>query len=449
VIYPPVLRARAQRKLKQIQNADLVIGVPSYRSRKTTLAVARAALDGVRRHYPSLRVVLINADAGDAADTRRAVRRLALHAQNGSEVTNHVLSERYSGPLGSGSAIAAVLDAALALDARATVVLDGDTASIGPDWLAGLAHLVLNDRADLVLPRYRHWLQPDGLLSDLVCFPLFRALWGQSVRYPLATDFAIGSHLATALLDEDVWGTAVAGQGLMPWLTTFATVHGWRLAQAAVGEKSAGPAVAANGRAVSRSGVNTHRDQFQALFFENLSVLFSQVYQHQRCWQPLPAIQSLPTLTQFAPRTRSTGLLDVDVTDLLDELALGWIEFRPLWQKILIPSHLSQLESLAILPPDQFYFPADLWARIVYDFVTVFNQGDLDPNQVLASLFPLYQGRLAAYSQEVAGLAVVGREGTIAAQAVEFEESRDYLKMRWNDYQSRFYQPGIDDRPVV
>jgi hypothetical protein len=195
--------------------------------------------------------------------------------------------------------------------------------------------------------------------------------------------------------------------------------------------------------------VDTTSDQFQTLFFENLSVMFSQIYQHQHCWQQLPEIRSLPTLTQFAPQIRPTRLMDVNVADLLDNLALGWMEFRRLWQQILIPPHLSQLESLATLPPDQFYFPADLWARIVYDFVTVFNNGDLDPNQVLAALLPLYQGRLAAYSQEVAGLAAVGREGTIAAQAVEFEESRNYLKMRWNDYQSRFFVSGIDDRPVV
>jgi hypothetical protein len=373
-----------------------------------------------------------------------------MQAKNGREVTNYVLSTRYTGLLGNGSAIAALLDAALALDARATVVLDGDTTSIDPDWLAGLAHLVLSDRADLVLPRYRSWLQSDGLLSDLVCFPLFRALWGQSVRYPLATDFAIGPQLATALLDEDVWGTAVAGQGVMPWLTTFAAVHGWRLAQTAVGEKSSDPMALANGHAAaSQLVVDTTSDQFQTLFFENLSVMFSQIYQHQHCWQQLPEIRSLPTLTQFAPQIRPTRLMDVNVADLLDNLALGWMEFRRLWQQILIPPHLSQLESLATLPPDQFYFPADLWARIVYDFVTVFNNGDLDPNQVLAALLPLYQGRLAAYSQEVAGLAAVGREGTIAAQAVEFEESRNYLKMRWNDFQSRFYVPGIDDRPVV
>jgi hypothetical protein len=119
----------------------------------------------------------------------------------------------------------------------------------------------------------------------------------------------------------------------------------------------------------------------------------------------------------------------------LDELALGWMEYRLLWQSILTPENLSQLESLAALSLDRFYFPPDLWARILYDFAVVFNKGDSDPVQVVNALFPIYQGRLAAYWQEVAGLSLVGREGTIAAQAVELEEKRAYLKIRWHTYQ--------------
>ena len=102
-----------------------------------------------------------------------------------------------------------------------------------------------------------------------------------------------------------------------------------------------------------------------------------------------------------------------------------------------MPDNLAQIEALAALPPDQFYLPADLWARIIYDFAVVFNRGDCDPYQVVKSLFPLYQGRLAAFKQEVAGLALVGREGTVAAQAVEFEDARRYLKIRWHTYSPR------------
>ena len=119
---------------------------------------------------------------------------------------------------------------------------------------------------------------------------------------------------------------------------------------------------------------------------------------------------------------------------MLDDLALGWIEYRALWQRILNPDNLAQVEALAALPPDRFYLPSDLWARIIFDFAVVFNKGDCDPYQVVRSLFPLYQGRLAAFNQEIAGLALVGREGTVAAQAVEFEEARPYLRIRWHTY---------------
>jgi hypothetical protein len=357
-----------------------------------------------------------------------------------------VISDRYTGTRGPGSATGALLDAALALDARAVVILDSTTPTVIPERLAGLADLIISDKADLVLPRYRYWAQPEGLLADLIMYPLFRALWGQSIRYPTAPDFAISPALATALLDEDIWGTAVATGGFMPWLGSYAMVHGWRVAQSAVGAKlfpsniESGITLSLPGRAAS---------SFEAIFFDTLSVMFSQVYRYRKIWQQLLPTRSSPTLTRFAPAAISNQIFEIDTTDLVDNLALGWMEYRQVWQKILFLPNLIQLEAIAALPPDLFYFPADLWAKIIYDFLTAYNYGDLDPNQVLAALVPVYQGRLVAFSQEVAGLAVVGREGTIAAQALEFEESRKYLKMRWHSHQAPYFRPGFDDRPVL
>jgi hypothetical protein len=144
-------------------------------------------------------------------------------------------------------------------------------------------------------------------------------------------------------------------------------------------------------------------------------------------------------LTQFAQKVDPIFFQEPDFIPLLDELALGWIEYRPLWRLILTPENLKQLETLAALPPDQFYFPPNLWARILYDFAVVFNKGECDPYQVVKALFPIYQGRVAAFWQEIAGLSLIGREGTVAAQAVELEEMRSYLKIRWHTYQPWSY----------
>ena len=163
--------------------------------------------------------------------------------------------------------------------------------------------------------------------------------------------------------------------------------------------------------------------------------MLRQLSSYEEQWHTVEDFYTFSTLTKFMSKRNISPTPRQDPTALLDELALGWIEHRVLWKSILTPKNLAQLESLAALPPDQFHFPADLWARIIYDFAVVFNKGDCDPYQVVNSLFPIYQGRLAAFWQEIAGLSVVGCEGTVAAQAVELEEMRTYLKIRWHTYQ--------------
>ena len=429
-MYHPILRQSAQRQLKMIGDVDLVIGLPTYKNAHIAAHVACIALTGARQYYPHLRTVLINADVGLEATTRRLVAAQA----SANDANRIVINGRYTGLLGQGSAIAALLDAALALDAKAIIILDSHTQTITPNWIAGLAHLILEDKADLVMPRYQ-WALPGGALSDLIVYPLFRAVWGQSVRHPAAPDFALSPHLATALLDEDIWETEVATFGLPPWLTTYAALNGWRVTQSALGEK----------RTTSHLFlVPSHRDklnqikrieaQFKFQFHNVMSILLRSLYDYRDHWDRVEDCHSLSTLTQFASFVKPPPTPEKDLTFLLDNLALGWIEYRALWQHILRPDHLAELEALAALPPDRFYFPPNLWARIIYDFAVVFNKGEDDPTQIIYSLFPLYEGRLAAFWQEIAGLSIVGYEGTVAAQAVEFEEARSYLKTRWQAY---------------
>lgn len=436
-MHHPIMRPGAQQQLKKIGDADLVIGLPSYQNTLAAVHVARVALEGVHRYYPHLRTVLINADAGLKATTRQAIAAQA--SDNGHN--SIVVSGRYEGILGRGSAVAALLDAALALDAKAIIILDDATRTLTPEWIAGLSHLILENKADLVMPRY-HWHNATGLLSDLIIYPLFRALWGRSVRHPAAPDFALSPQLANALLEEDMWETEVSGWGVSPWLTTYAVVRGWRVAQSALGEKQTAPPPAAK-----RNRRKKTERQFHIKFQNLISTMLRLVYDFQDNWPSVESFNSCSTLTRFAVKTGVSPAPEQDPAPLLDALALGWIEYRALWQRILTPDNLAQLEALAALPPDQFYFPTGLWAKIVYDFAVIFNKGDCDPVQVAKSLFPLYQGRLAAFRQEIAGLAVAGREGTVAAQAVEFEELRPYLKKRWSAFPSWHNQTRLDGWP--
>ena len=99
-MYHPILRPGGQRQLKNIGEVDLVIGLPTYKNAQAAAHVARLALAGARQYYPHLRTVLLNADAGLKATTRRAVAAQA--SNNGSKDT--VITGRYEGLLGQGSA---------------------------------------------------------------------------------------------------------------------------------------------------------------------------------------------------------------------------------------------------------------------------------------------------------------------------------------------------------
>ena len=92
--------------------------------------------------------------------------------------------------------------------------------------------------------------------------------------------------------------------------------------------------------------------------------MLRQLYINRRKWLAINCVQSLPTLTEFASGGERLPPPRYDPLNDIESLALGWMEYRPLWQKILLPQNLADVESLAGLSVDQFYFPADLWARV-------------------------------------------------------------------------------------
>jgi hypothetical protein len=276
------------------------------------------------------------------------------------------------------------------------------------------------------MPRYR-WPLPGGGLGDLVFYPLSRALWGFSLRQPGAGDCALSPELAQVVIERDVWETEVTAAGFEVWLSSLALTEGpnskteqrWRVGQVELGEKSYIRRVSA-----------TH---FPNIFRHAVGTMLRQVYLRRAVWQTIPDIQSVPTFAGPHPPPEES-VPTPDVTNLIDALMVGWTKYRALWRRILTPNHLSAIEALAIEPVKRFTFPPHLWARVVYDFAVVYNRGERDPDHIVDSLLPLYQARLASLWQDVAGLTSVGREGTVAAQAVEFELARDYLTERWKTY---------------
>src|SRR5437867_1371951 len=158
--------ARDMREaLQRTGRADLLVGIPSYKNAATIGHVARTAAEGLRRHFPDARGVIVNADGGSDDGTCDRVRESADGIPR--------VAGRYQGRSGKGSAFRAIFEAAGMLGVRACAVVDSDLRSITPDWIARLLGPVARGEADYVTPLYaRH--KHDGTITNTIAYPLTR-----------------------------------------------------------------------------------------------------------------------------------------------------------------------------------------------------------------------------------------------------------------------------------
>ena len=214
--------------LRMQERADIVVGIPSFRNAATIGHVTEAAAEGLRRNFPNMRAVIVNADGGSEDGTRDRVRASADGVP--------IVTGRYQGQSGKGSAFRAIFEAVTLLGARACAVVDSDLRSITPEWIARLVGPIVRGEADYVTPLYaRH--KHDGTITNTIAYPLTRALYGARVRQPIGGEFGFGADLARVYLAEPVWESDVAKFGIDIFMTTTALARGVRVAQAFLGAK--------------------------------------------------------------------------------------------------------------------------------------------------------------------------------------------------------------------
>jgi hypothetical protein len=109
----------------------------------------------------------------------------------------------------------------------------------------------------------------------------------------------------------------------------------------------------------------------------------------------------------------------------------GLRDLPPIWEQVLTAATLADLYALGDLGPEEFAFPAELWARVVYDFLLAHRFRTLHRGHLLRSLVPLYLGRLAALGRDAADQPAPVQERLLERQAQAFERLKGELADRW------------------
>ncbi|MBI4671862.1 MAG: glycosyltransferase [Chloroflexi bacterium] len=406
-------RVDAQRRLAEIGSADIVVGIPTYKNARTIANVMRVAAEGLARDCGALKSVLTVIDGGSPDDTVAAANQVTLPPR----VKRLVMP--YQGVQGKGSAVRALFEMARFMHARAVVILEADLQSITPDWVTRLVRPILDKQYELAVPYYLRPL-PDGAMTDLLAYPLTRLLYGADVRQPMGGEYAVSADLAYKLSMRDVWETDVARHGVDIWLTTVAINESVKMCQVYLGVK-----------------LDDSRElllSFDPTFVQAMGTLFRMIDIYKRRWMDGMQQRSAPFYgngyVADPPRAWMPG---VTAAALGDAFVAGTRRYQRLWRTALTPSTRLAIKELSEAPGGATNFGAKLWARTVYDFTTVYNQGEGDPDKIVAALLPLYYARCATIMRET-NLQPEAVEKAVLAQAQEFATEKPYLVNLWNAY---------------
>jgi hypothetical protein len=390
--------------LRTQRRADLVVGIPSFRNAATIGHVTEAASEGLRRSFPDMSAVIVNADGGSEDGTRDRVRASADGIPT--------ITGRYQGKSGKGSAFRAIFEAVTLLDAKACAVVDSDLRSITPEWISRLVGPIVRGEADYVTPLYaRH--KHDGTITNTIAYPLTRALYGARVRQPIGGEFGFSAELARIYLAEPVWDSDVAKFGIDIFMTTTALARGVRVAQAFLGAKIHDP---------KDPGAD-----LGPMFTQVVGTLLTLARKNADIWRTVTGSHDIPVIGEIAPVEPEA--VNASVRVLVEKFKAGAQEQDQAWAEILSAATLGTARKAAETG-NASTIGGRFWARAVYEIVAAVKTRD-DTETLARALLPLYFGRVAALIGEVQGLDQAAAERVVDQQALIFEQIKPYLLERW------------------
>jgi len=406
------------RQLINVGEVDILVGLPTHNNAKTIEPVIRAIQAGILKCFPRERAVIINADGGSRDGTPELVTGVSIDdvrpASNPYALrTLHSISTRYAPSPSSEVALRTILAAAELLRAKACVVMSPESANIESEWLSKLLRPIHRDGFDLVTPIYRRH-KFEGLLITNLLYPMVRALYGVRIREAYTPEFGFSGRLGSQFLGQNVWNDGADGAGVELRFTLAAITGGYRICQSLLGDKEH----------IERRGA----DLVPALR-QTAGALFSALEADFPVWSSVTGSQSVPTTG--TDQEVSLEPVRVNRKRLREMFSTGVAELDSVFQSILSPSTLAELQRIARLGEEEFHYPAELWVRTVYEFAAAYHKSVISRDHIIQALAPLFRGRVFTFVIENRNASADDVENNIEGLCLEFERLKPYLLQIW------------------
>ncbi|MFP5343738.1 MAG: glycosyl transferase family 2 [Candidatus Limnocylindria bacterium] len=442
-------------EIARLDTADIMVGIPSFKNASTIGYVVRAAQAGLVQYFPDLRPVLVNSDAGSPDGTGRVVveteppdyiEQILLTRPSHRLQRVSLTYPEIDGVGGKGAALRTIFEIADALKVQALVVVDSDLRSIVPEWIELLAGPILKGGYDFTAPLYARY-KYDGTITNTVTYPLTRALYGLRIRQPIGGDFGVSGDLIRHYLELDDWTEDVSKFGIDIWMTTSALTGGFAVCQTRLGAKVHDP--------------KDPGSDLGPMFRQVVGTILRLANRYPKHWMGINGSHDVPAYG--FERVIDPPPLEVNTLRLLSEFAAGSLTLADTWRSMLAPETYEMVMALApeagrladqaqaklgiggdaasttastaemAEAVSSFHFPDDLWARVVYDLVIAARDPKPSLETLVASLVPIYFGRVGSFVIENRNVTTEQAEDRVERQAREFELLKPYLVQRWRD----------------
>jgi hypothetical protein len=324
------------------------------------------------------------------------------------------LTTRYASSPSSEKSLHTILAASDLLRAKACIVISPESVNIEPEWVDALLRPVYRENLDLVAPIYRR-PKFEGMLVSNVVYPMMRALYGMKIREPYPADFGFSAQLGNDFLTQHSWHHEAGQFGTELEMVLSAIAGGRRISQTFLGTKS-------------RS--EQHPADLVAAMRQTVGVLFASMEVKSPDWTTNHGLAVLPT--KGPEYEVMLEPVRVNKKRLSQMFSSGVNELAPVLQSILTSPTLDALRQIANLNGDAFHYPAELWAKTVYEFAASHHKSVMSRDHIVQALVPLYRGRALTFLMENRAVSAAEVEANIEALCHEFERLKPYLVDLWN-----------------
>jgi glycosyltransferase involved in cell wall biosynthesis len=404
-----------------IKKAEIVVGIPSYKEADSIGFVVSTVDEALSRYFGRKEKVIVNVDNNSPDDTKGAFLGTQTKAPK-------LYISTPEGVKGKGRNIRNLFEAGVELGAKVIVMVDADLKSITPQWIQYLAEPIYLDN-DYVIPIYvRH--KYDGTITNNITYPLTRVLYGLRTRQPIAGDFAFSGKLARAYLTEKTWNDNVSEFGIDIWMTITAIARGFKVCQTFLGAPK-------SHRAKDPSA------HLGPMFYQVVGTVFSLTIDYEYIWKDTS--ESMPTnIFGFGLGVKEDPPpVNVNKENLLKSFLKGVEEYGTLWEKVIAAPNLDDILQLKEKKVNEVKVPADLWARVLFDYIVAYRDELADRADLLNSLIPIYYIRTLGYVNETKDMETKEAEEYLDNECRIMESEKYYLIAKWNQTPRKDGIPSI------